>query len=103
LNLKNLPTGPGDDLKIEGDYAKGLTKYVVATASVSPNFAMFGGSGRAYQSVGFGATTDAVFLPVLNGGTGFTSNAGKFGFRQNSRRLQGQLCFIALLMTKPSR
>jgi hypothetical protein len=70
LNLKNLPTGPGDDLKIEGDYAKGLTKYVVATASVSPNFAMFGGSGRAYQSVGFGATTDAVFLPVLNGGTG---------------------------------
>ena len=24
-------------------------------------------------------------------------------FRQNSRRLQGQLCFIALLMTKPSR
>ena len=70
LNLKNLPTGPGDDLKIEGDYARGLTKYVLATASTSPNFAMFGGSGRAYQSIGFGATTDAVFLPVANGGTG---------------------------------
>ena len=29
---------------------------------------MFGGSNRAYQSVGFGATTDAVFLPA-----GFTA------------------------------
>jgi hypothetical protein len=70
VNLKNLPTGPGDDFKLDASYAKGLTKNVVATSSSSPNFAMFGGSNRAYQSVGFGATTDAVFLPVLNGGTG---------------------------------
>jgi hypothetical protein len=70
LNIKNLPTGAGDDFKIEGSYSKGDTKNVVSTAGSSPNFAMFGGSGRAYQSIGFGATTDAVFLPVLNGGTG---------------------------------
>ncbi len=70
LNIKNLPTGPGDDFKIEGSYAKGDTKSVFSTAGSTPNFAMFGGSGRAYQSIGFGATTDAVFLPVLNGGTG---------------------------------
>jgi hypothetical protein len=25
---------------------------------------------RAYQSIGFGATTDAIFLPIANGGTG---------------------------------
>jgi hypothetical protein len=81
LNVKNLPTGAGDDLKIEGDYAKGLTKNVVATAGSSPNLAMFGGSNRAYQSIGFGATTDAVFLPVLNGGTGDLKLTEAWGVR----------------------
>jgi hypothetical protein len=70
LNIKNLPTGTGDDFKIDVSYAKGLTKNVVATSSSSPNLAMFGGSSRAYQSIGFSAATDAVFLPLLNGGTG---------------------------------
>jgi Porin subfamily len=81
LNLRNIPTGPGDDIKIEGSYAKGLTKNIIATSAPSPNFAMFGGSGRAYQSVGFGATTDAVFLPVLNGGTGDLKLTEAWGFR----------------------
>jgi Porin subfamily len=70
LNIKNIPTGAGDDLKIEASYALGDTKSVFSTASTTPNFAMFGGSGRAYQSIGFGATTDAIFLPTANGGTG---------------------------------
>jgi hypothetical protein len=70
LNLKNLPTGVGDDFKIDVSFTDGLTKNVVATSSSSPNLAMFGGSSRAYQSIGFSAATDAVFLPVLNGGTG---------------------------------
>ncbi len=63
LNIKNIPTGAGDDLKIDASYAKGDTKNVIATSGTSPSFAMFGSSGRAYQSVGFGATTDAVYLP----------------------------------------
>jgi hypothetical protein len=70
LNIKNIPTGAGDDLKIEASYALGDTKSVFSTAGTTPNFAMFGGSGRAYQSIGFGATTDAIFLPTANGGTG---------------------------------
>jgi hypothetical protein len=70
LNIKNLPTGAGDDFKIEVDYAKGDTKSVFSTAASTPNFAMFGGSNRAYQSIGFGAPTDAIFLPLANGGTG---------------------------------
>jgi hypothetical protein len=70
LNIKNLPTGVGDDFKIDASYAKGLTKNVIATSSSSPNFALFGGSSRAYQSIGFGATTDAIFLPGFAGGTG---------------------------------
>jgi Porin subfamily len=81
LQIKNLPTGAGDDLKIEGDYAKGASKYVFSTASTSPTFAMFGGSNRAYQSVGFGATTDAVYLPIANGGTGDLKLTNAFGFR----------------------
>jgi len=41
---------------------------VIATSGTSPTFAMFSGSGRlgAYQSIGFGATSDAVYLPVVN-------------------------------------
>jgi hypothetical protein len=62
LNIKNIPTGPGDDIKIDASYAKGTTKNVIATSGTSPSFAMFGGSGFGYQSVGFGATTDAVYV-----------------------------------------
>ena len=69
LNIKNLPTGAGDDIKADISYAKGATKYVIATAGTSPSFAMFGDSGFAYQSVGFGATTDGVYMPGA-GGTG---------------------------------
>jgi hypothetical protein len=69
LNIKNLPTGAGDDIKIDASYAKGATKYVIATSGTSPSFAMFGGSSFGYQSAGFGATTDAVYMPGA-GGTG---------------------------------
>jgi hypothetical protein len=65
LQIKNIPTGPGDDFKIDATYTKGDTKNVIATSGTSPSFAMFGGTSRpgAYQSFGFGATTDAVYLP----------------------------------------
>jgi hypothetical protein len=64
LQIKNIPTGAGDDFKIDVSYAKGDTKNVISTSAASPSFAMFGGSGRAYQSVGFGVTTDAMWLPA---------------------------------------
>ena len=63
LQIKNIPTGAGDDIKFDASYAKGATKYVIATSGSSPNFAMFGDAGVGYQSVGFGATTDGVYLP----------------------------------------
>jgi Porin subfamily len=83
LQLKNLPTGAGDDFKIDVSYSKGDTKNVISTASGSPSFAMFGGTGRlgAYQSVGIGATTDGVFLPILNGGTGDIKLTEAYGIR----------------------
>ena len=66
LQIKNLPTGAGDDFKIEGSYAKGDTRNVLGSPGPAPSFAMFGGTGRAgaYQSIGFGQTSDAVYLPV---------------------------------------
>jgi len=82
LNIKNIPTGAGDDIKVDASYAKGDTKNVIATSGTSPSFAMFGGSGiGAYQSVGFGTTTDAVYLPVANGGDGSLHLTESFGVR----------------------
>jgi len=65
LQIKNIPTGPGDDLKIDVSYAKGDTKNVISTSAASPSFAMFGGTSRlgAYQSIGLGYTSDGVYTP----------------------------------------
>ena len=83
LQIKNIPTGAGDDFKIDASYAKGDTKNVISTSAASPNFAMFSGTGRAgaYQSLGFGATTDAVYLPVFAGGTGDLKLTEAWGVR----------------------
>src|SRR3954463_5664629 len=83
LQIKNLPTGAGDDFKIDVSYAKGDTKAVISTSGGSPSFAMFGSTGRAgaYQSIGFGQTSDAVYLPVLNGGTGDLKLVDAWGIR----------------------
>jgi hypothetical protein len=68
LQIKNIPTGPGDDIKIDATYARGHTKQVISSSSTSPSFAMFSGSSLpgAYQSVGFGYTSDAIYVPGGN-------------------------------------
>jgi hypothetical protein len=84
LQIKNIPTGPGDDFKIDATWAKGDTKNVISTSSPSPNpFAMFGGTNRAgaYQSIGFGAVTDAVWLPTSAGGDGSLHLTTAWGVR----------------------
>ena len=65
LQIKNIPTGAGDDIKMDASYAKGDTKNVIATRSPrrASRCSAAPASG-AYQSVGFGATTDAVYLPA---------------------------------------
>jgi hypothetical protein len=81
LQIKNIPTGAGDDIKMDASFAKGDTKNVIAADATSPSFAMFGGSSRAYQSIGFGATSDAVYLPAIFGGTGDLKLTTAYGFR----------------------
>ena len=53
---------------------------MIATSGTSPSFAMFGGSGFGYQSVGFGATTDGVYMPGA-GGTGGIALTSAWGIR----------------------
>ena len=84
LNIKNIPTGTGDDFKFDTSYAKGATKYVIATAASSPSFAMFGGtSGQLGPdgSVGFGATSDGLWLPAAAGGDGSIHLTTSWGVR----------------------
>jgi hypothetical protein len=87
LQIKNIPTGPGDDIKIDATYAKGDTKNVIATSAASPSFLIYGAAGGgshaagSYDSIGFGATTDAVFLPVSAGGDGSIHLTEAFGVR----------------------
>jgi len=81
LQIKNIPTGAGDDFKIDTTFAKGATKEIISTSGSSPSFLMFGGSNRGYQSIGIGQTADAVYLPGVNGGTGDLKLVSAYGVR----------------------
>src|SRR3954467_8006294 len=87
LQIKNIPTGPGDDIKFDASWAKGDTQNVISTSGGSPSFAIFGAKGGgsnntgSYDTVGFGATTDAVFLPAFAGGDGTLHLTEAYGIR----------------------
>jgi hypothetical protein len=84
LQIKNLPTGPGDDIKFDATWAKGDTKNVISTSSTSPSPVMLGGVPGQFGpagSIGFGATTDGVYLPVAAGGDGSIHLTTAYGVR----------------------
>jgi hypothetical protein len=84
LNIKNIPTGENDDIKMDASRAKGDTKNVISTSAASPSFAMLGGVPGQFgpdNSYGFGATSDGVYLPVAFGGDGAIHLTESFGFR----------------------
>jgi hypothetical protein len=84
LQIKNIPTGAGDDIKFDASWAKGDTKNVISTASASPSFAMVGGTAGQFgpnNTYGFGATTDGVWLPTVNGGDGSIHLTTAYGVR----------------------
>jgi hypothetical protein len=84
LQIKNIPTGTGDDIKFDATWAEGDTKNVISTSTTSPSFLMVGGTAGQFgptQSVGFGATTDAVFLPTAAGGDGSLHLTESYGVR----------------------
>jgi hypothetical protein len=84
LQIKNIPTGAGDDIKFDATWAKGDTKNVISTSASSPNFLMLGGTKGQFGSNGsmaFGATTDGVYLPVAAGGDGSIHLTTAYGVR----------------------
>ena len=63
LQIKNIPTGAGDDVKVEGTWGLGATKYVLGTASTLPGSFYMTKSGPAGTGgqIAIGAITDGVY------------------------------------------
>ncbi|WP_407121031.1 porin [Bradyrhizobium sp. STM 3561] len=77
LSIKNLPTGPGDTINVQGVYTYGASRYNFQDL-VPTTYAMYGGSSLAgaYQSVGLAGLADSVF--VTGSGQELTTT---YGFR----------------------
>ena len=60
LSIKNIPTGPGDTLNVQAVYTDGASRYNFQSL-VPTAFAMYGGSGAAYQSLAIAGVSDTVF------------------------------------------
>ncbi|MGY3033962.1 hypothetical protein ACVIIV_003132 [Bradyrhizobium sp. USDA 4354] len=63
LSIKNIPTGAGDTINVQGVYTKGATRYNFQNYT-STTYAMYGGASvvGAYQSLGLGGISDSVFV-----------------------------------------
>jgi hypothetical protein len=74
LQIKNLPTGPGDDFKIEGSWSLGASKYVLGTsAPLGGSYYMYGnGPTGSAGKLAIGAITDGVY----SGGPGNSGVGG---------------------------
>jgi Porin subfamily len=83
LSIKNIPTGAGDTLNIQGVYTNGASRYNFQDL-MGTTYARYAGSGLAgaYQSLGFGGVSDAVF--VNGSGMELTTTYGfRGGFTHN--------------------
>lgn len=55
LQLKNLPTGPGDDIKFSVGYTEGALRYIMGTSGATPgNIALYGGNNLATAPIADG-------------------------------------------------
>jgi hypothetical protein len=63
LSIKNIPTGAGDTINIQGVYTNGATRYNIQDLSQGGAMTIYGGTNLAgaYQSVGLGIAPDSVF------------------------------------------
>ncbi|HLZ06767.1 MAG TPA: porin [Bradyrhizobium sp.] len=72
LSIKNIPTGPGDVINVQGVFTDGATRYNIQDLAGGNAGAatMYGSTGLAgaYQSVGFGIAPDTVFGAAVGGG-----------------------------------
>jgi hypothetical protein len=80
FQIKNIPTGAGDDIKFEGTVEQGMSKYVLGTSSPDPSsFAIYSGTRFA-----MGVVTDSIYSGISpnngNPQTGLQLTRG-WGFR----------------------
>ncbi|MGR4932752.1 porin [Bradyrhizobium sp. CAR08] len=63
LSIKNIPTGAGDSINVQGVYTKGASRYNFQDY-MSTTYAMYGATSvpGAYQSLGLGGLSDSVFV-----------------------------------------
>jgi hypothetical protein len=64
LSIKNIPTGPGDTINLQGVYTDGATRYNIQDLAGSAGAnTIFGNTGLAgaYQGLGIGFAPDTVF------------------------------------------
>jgi hypothetical protein len=80
LQIKNIPTGPGDDVKFEGTYAKGASKYTLGTSgALGGSFYMIkNANGGQNGSLALGAISDGIYGGPANTGIQLTDS---WGFR----------------------
>ena len=64
LSIKNIPTGPGDTINVQGVYTDGATRYNIQDlAGGAGANTIYGGSNvLVYQSIGLGVAPDTVFI-----------------------------------------
>jgi len=82
MSIKNIPTGVGDLINLQGVYTDGATRYNLQSLA-AVRHSMFGGTNLpgAYQSIGFTDAPDAVYTGTsIANGTGL-ENVRTWGFR----------------------
>ncbi|MCK1546953.1 porin [Bradyrhizobium sp. 160] len=64
LSIKNIPTGAGDVINVQGVYTDGATRYNFQPTANPGTWSSFGSTGLAgaYQSIGFASAPDTVFV-----------------------------------------
>ncbi|SEC98730.1 porin [Bradyrhizobium erythrophlei] len=89
LSIKNIPTGPGDTINLQGVYTDGATRYNIQDlAGQAGANQIYGGTSLpgVYQSVGIGVAPDTVFAAGISQQTvktwgfrgGYTHNWGPY-------------------------
>jgi hypothetical protein len=63
LSIKNIPTGPGDTINVQGVYTDGATRYNIQDLAQVGAATVYSGTNLpgAYQSIGIGFAPDTVF------------------------------------------
>ncbi len=66
LSIKNIPTGPGDTINVQGVYTSGATRYNLNELGQAGGITTYGGNTGTTaggRTVGFGFAPDTVFGP----------------------------------------